>query len=195
MGVVRAFVAIELPEDIQNGLRKASAGLQAKLAGLPLRWMPVESIHLTLKFLGDAPTDAVDAISQALQKQARAAKAFEVGVGGLGVFPNLRRPRVVWVGMEAAEELVAFQQSLEDEMERQGFPAEGRPFSPHLTLARVQRKASGRDTAAIGERLAGEKTGELGRMWVEGVTLFRSQLKPTGAEYEALFHAEFGAKE
>lgn len=195
MSVVRVFIAIELSESLQKGLREIGGVLQTKLKGQPLRWVPVENIHLTLKFLGDVSTANLNMIAEILRNQANACAKFDMAVGGLGVFPNARRPRVVWVGVEAAGGLMQLQQRIETEMSRLGYPGERRAFSPHLTLARVQPKASSGQARQIGEILTAAAAEQVGEMQVERVTLFRSQLKRSGAEYEALSRAELGAKD
>jgi 2'-5' RNA ligase len=193
--VLRVFLAIALTGSIQSGLRELSEELKAKFEGLPLRWAPVENIHLTLKFIGDVPEGMLAVIEEGARKQVGLVEPFDITVGGLGVFPNARRPRIVWVGVQGAEGLRTLQDGIESEMNRLGFPPEERAFSPHLTLARVQRKAGNRQVQEIGDLVSAEGIRLIGGMRVETVSLFRSHLKPSGAEYEAVFSAELLAKD
>jgi 2'-5' RNA ligase len=189
MASLRAFVALELPPEIQQALRQISADLKAKLKGLPLRWVAVENIHLTLNFLGDIPEDNIKAIADLLSAKTKSVPPFEIELGGLGVFPNPRRPNVVWVGVSAPDTLNDLQKLLETELSRLGFPAEERSFSPHLTLARVRRAARPADLQRIGEIVTSVSVAAAAAGCIESVALFRSDLKPSGAVYNALFRS------
>jgi 2'-5' RNA ligase len=186
---VRAFVALETPPEIQQALHQISADLKAKLKGLPLRWVAVENIHLTLKFLGDIWEDNIKAISDLLLAKTKSVPTFEIELGGLGVFPNPRKPTVIWVGVAAPEILTDLQKLLETELSQLGLPAEQRPFSPHLTLARVRREARTADLQRIGEIIASTRIAAPAEGRIDSVTLFRSDLKPSGAVYNALFRS------
>jgi len=191
MSVVRAFIAIELGEEIHRHLEKVIAPLRADLAGLPLRWVPVENIHLTLKFLGDVSPANLDMLFEMVAREAAASKSFEMGVGKLGAFPNNTRPRVLWVGIEAPDELYQLQERIENEVARFGYPPDRKAFEPHLTVARVSRNASPADVRTIGETLRKHSLGYLGAARVEAVQVFRSDLTPDGAVYSRLSSAQF----
>lgn len=192
MSMVRAFVAVELPRDIRERLQDLSGRLQEKLSGLPLRWLPIDNIHLTLKFLGDISQTNVEVIAGILQAEVQSLSKFEIGVGGLGAFPSMQRPRVIWVGVQAPEDFVQLQQRIESECGRLGYPTDRRPFSPHLTLARVKRRARHPELKAIGKALRTEEFDHLGMIQADEVTLFRSELKASGAVYSKLYSAAFG---
>ena len=189
MAVVRAFIAIELPDDIQQRLEQVSDNLQTEMQALPIRWVAVNCAHLTLKFLGDVSENSVQMISKILKTEAAQVKPFDVSVGSLGVFPNMRRPRVIWVGVEAADELHTLQRRIESEVARIGYAPEEREFSPHITVGRVSRNTSHRELREIAEVLQRQKLGFIGTGHVEAVHLFRSDLKPSGAVYTKLFSA------
>ena len=193
MDVLRAFVALEMPLAIQNALREISADLKEKLNGLPLRWLPVENIHLTLKFLGEISENSLDSISALLEAQANTIQPFEIRLAGTGVFPNARRPNVVWVGMDAPEDLLLLQQRIEMDLSRLGYPAEQRKFSPHLTLARVQRNAHPRDLEHIGDAIKLLKVVTSAAALVDKITLFSSELRSSGAVYHPLSQSRFAA--
>ncbi|MBN2499941.1 MAG: RNA 2',3'-cyclic phosphodiesterase [Anaerolineales bacterium] len=189
MAVVRAFIAIELPDDIQQRLQQVSDNLQAEMQELPIRWVGVNSAHLTLKFLGDVSENSVEMISKILETEAAQVKPFDLSVGSLGVFPNMRRPRVIWVGVEAADGLHTLQRHIEAEVARIGYAPEEREFSPHITMGRVSRNTSHRELREIAEVLQKQKLGFIGTGHVEDVHLFRSDLEASGAVYTKLSSA------
>ena len=189
MSVIRAFIAIDLTPEIVQHLEQVSTQLKNRLEGVPVRWVPVDNIHLTLKFLGDVSLANVEMLKKILQTEVDGHHAFEISVGGLGAFPSPRRPRVVWVGVEAPAELIAVQNGVENAMARLGYAREERPFSPHLTLGRVSRNAVGRDERLIGESIEAIKLGFLGVARVNEVHLYKSDLQPNGAVYTRLFTA------
>lgn len=187
MSVIRAFIAIDLTDDIRSGLDQVSNKLRQRLDDIPVRWVPVKNIHLTLKFLGEVSLANLEILKKILQSEAANHRLLEVSIGGLGAYPNLRRPRVIWIGVEAPPELAALQRGIEIEMARIGYARENRPFSPHLTLGRVSRTASPQDTRRIGEALEALKVGFLGLVCIREIQLYRSDLKPNGAIYTCLF--------
>jgi len=186
MSVIRAFIAIELPAAIQDQLRKVIF-LLTPGTGM-VRWVPPENIHLTLKFLGDVESTKIQPLQSALRQEVGRCQSFEIRISGLGAFPNTHRPRVLWTGVQAPAELAALAQAVESATVPLGFPTEDRPFSPHLTLGRVSQHASPDEVTAIGALIAKTVIGELGKAWVENLTLFRSDLRPTGAIYSAIDH-------
>jgi 2'-5' RNA ligase len=189
MSVIRAFIALELSAEIQKRLEGISAQLKERLEGAPVRWVPIENIHLTLKFLGDVSLANIDMLEKILIAVSSMHRAFEISAGGLGAFPKIQNPRVIWVGLEAPAELPSLQHAIDLETARLGYAREDRPFSPHLTLGRVSRNASAGDIRKIAEVLGGFKVGFLGVACVEAVHLFRSDLNPGGAVYTRLFTA------
>ncbi len=189
MASVRAFVALETPPEIQRALHWLSADLKIKLKGLPLRWVAVGNIHLTLNFLGDIPEENIKPITDVLLAETRSVPSFEIKLSELGVFPNPRRPNVIWVGVTAPQILIDLQKLLETELSRLGYPAEQHRFWPHLTLARVRREAHPADLQRIGEIVASARIAVPAEGRIGSVTLFRSDLKPSGAVYNALFRS------
>jgi 2'-5' RNA ligase len=108
-------------------------------------------------------------------------------IGGLGAFPNVRRPRVIWVGTEAPPELNALQRAIEAETHKLGYPIEERPFSPHLTLGRISQNARPEEVTQVARALSMVNIGEIGRVHVGQLHLFRSDLRPSGAVYTSLY--------
>ena len=192
---VRAFVAIELPLPIRQALStieeqiQASAGPAAQKA---IRWVPTENMHLTIKFLGEVSAGKVQALAHMLRGEASRHSTFSFSVGGLGAFPNLRRPRVIWIGIEAPGELSNLQKAIEAETQRLGYPAEERPFSPHLTLGRISQNARPEEVSLLAQALGKMKVETIGQVQANQAHLFRSDLHPTGSMYTRLFSFDLG---
>lgn len=190
MSVIRAFIAIDLTPEIQKRLDEVSAAYREQLRGCAVRWVAGANIHLTLKFLGDVSVANMDMLTSMLKTEAAGHQPFEISVGGAGAFPNIRRPRVLWVGVEAPSELAQVQAGVEAAMAHLGYGREERPFSPHLTIGRVSRNATPDDLRAISRALESTRVGFLGAACVQEISLFRSDLNPSGAVYTKLLSAE-----
>ncbi|MCH7662502.1 MAG: RNA 2',3'-cyclic phosphodiesterase, partial [Chloroflexi bacterium] len=171
MAVMRAFIAVDLPTHIHEKLDQVVKNLNAKLDGLPIRWVPSENIHLSLKFLGDVSESNLDMITRILELIWNQQNNFEVSVGSLGVFPTMRSPRVIWVGVEAPEELLSLHRKLEAETANIGYEIEARAYTPHLTLGRVSRNATTKEVRKIAKILEKEKLGFLGVVQIEDIHL------------------------
>lgn len=189
MGLLRAFIASELPPALQDAVHNATAGLRETLRDGLIRWVPSHNVHLTLKFLGDVSPSSLDLIKQMLMAEASQFPAFAVQVEGLGCYPNLRRPRVLWVGLKAPTELSWLQRAIEAAAARLGYESEERDFSPHLTIGRVRQNVSSDDVHQIRTALEGCRIGLLGSARVDAVHLFKSELRPEGSIYTKLFSA------
>jgi 2'-5' RNA ligase len=193
MATIRTFIAVELDRGIRDGLGRLQARLGKQVPPRSVRWVQPDGIHLTLKFLGDTPLDRVDQIKEALTQAAAEAAPFAFSVQDLGCFPNARQPRVIWVGLqELAGILTRLRDAVESHVAPLGFPTEKRPFSPHLTLGRVQRYASTSEVGEIGNLVAATVVGLIGQMTATTVCFIRSDLKPNGAVYTTLFEAPLG---
>ena len=185
---MRAFIAIEIPDQIQQAIHKATSNLRSEL-GAAIRWVSPENIHLTLKFLGDIPPIQVDALTSTLRAQADSVPTFDVKVGGIGSFPDVKRARVLWIGLNAPAELMALSRGIESACARLGYESEKRGFSPHLTIGRVRQDASAADAQKIRRALEAATIDSLGAVRVDSVHLFKSDLKRNGAVYTKLFSA------
>jgi RNA 2',3'-cyclic 3'-phosphodiesterase len=188
---VRLFVAVNLPEVERRALWNATAPLRE--SRLPVRWAAEPSLHLTLRFLGEVAGERVAAIGTALAQCVRGLRTFAFGVGGIGAFPSLARPRVVWIGVERHPALELLANDVERSLMALGFEPELRPFAPHLTLGRAKRGAGGAAFRDLG-RLAAQMDHQ-GTSVVESVDLMQSTLGPGEAEYTILSRAALGAEE
>ena len=186
---LRAFIAISLPEPVLQGIVTAQETL--KRSGLKIRWVRKEGIHLTLKFLGDIDRDSVEKISEAMERATGSFSPFTLWAEGIGVFPNLRRPRVAWVGLSGDIEILrALQRDLESQLSGLGFPKEKRPFKGHLTLGRVKGRLDGIKLQGALEDLGDFRTESF---TAQSLVLFQSELRPDGAVYSRLAEVPLGS--
>ena len=186
MEQVRSFIAIELPDELKVGLAELEAQLKQ---GKPpsVKWVDPSSIHLTLKFLGNIAVDRISAITRAMEEATRELSPFQLKVTGLGVFPNLKRVQVVWVGIGGeVDKLGQLQQRIESNLVPLGFTAESRRFTPHLTLARLRDRASPDERQRFGQLIASTKFEAVYTIKVDALNLMRSQLTREGAIYSRL---------
>lgn len=176
---MRLFVAINLPLELRQRLWEAAEPLRA--AGYPVRWVALDGMHLTLKFLGEVKADREPPVLAGIGAAVQGAKCFTLPLGGFGAFPSVSRPRVLWAGCEPVPALELLQHRVEQEMERLGFPLEGRAFHPHLTLGRTQRDARAGAFPDLEERMNALRFD--GEAWVDSVDLMESHLAREGARY------------
>jgi 2'-5' RNA ligase len=179
---IRAFIAISLPESVLQSIVSAQETL--KKSGLKIRWVRKEGIHLTVKFLGDIPRDDVESIHGAMERATEAFSPLVLQGEGVGVFPDLKRPRVVWAGVSGDVEILrALQRDLELQLNGLGFPKEKRPFKGHLTLGRIKGRTDG---VKLGKALRALGDFRTASFTVQSVILFQSDLRPDGAVYSRL---------
>lgn len=191
MEKIRTFIAIELDESIQDGLTELQEQLKGKVPRDSVRWVRPDGIHLTLKFLGDVPVNQIEEITRALQKSCQGFAPFSLSCARLGCFPDLKRPRVVWVGIqEETGTLAQLQRAVEENVAPLGYSTEKREFSPHLTLGRIQKRVGSGDLRRLGELVGASEIGILGQMEVRSIHLMRSDLRPSGAVYTRLAEIE-----
>ncbi|MEM3038334.1 MAG: RNA 2',3'-cyclic phosphodiesterase [Thermoplasmata archaeon] len=177
--MIRSFIAVEIPRF------EKLLGLLSRLrsSGARLSVPKDESIHITLKFLGDIPESSIDKISESLGKIASRTDRFQAEIVGTGAFPNERAPRVLWVGLSDGGKLAEIAGEIDASMVEFGIPKEQRPFRPHITIARV-KSMQGIDEAL---RVLGEyKSASFGSFEVKDMRLKKSTLTPAGAIYEDL---------
>ena len=181
---MRLFVAVNLPAAEHAALAATLHGLRAR--DLPVRWVEPDSLHITLKFLGEVAEARVGEVQAALARAAQGISAFEMRVGGAGTFPSPNRARVFWIGVAAPAELLRLQDQVENEIEPLGYAREKRAFSPHITIGRVQK--DGRVARTDVDRIV-VGVGYNATMAVTSVDLMRSHLNPRGARYDTIASA------
>jgi RNA 2',3'-cyclic 3'-phosphodiesterase len=187
---VRLFFAIELGDALLDRLEETTALLRAEAP--ELAWVARERRHLTLKFLGDVDEGAAAKLIEAADRAVARHQPLEMSVREVGAFPNFRRARVVWIGVEQEPRLELLHHDLELACEQVGFEVEGRPFRPHITLARVRAPLPVERMRALA-RVA--RTVRMRAMVpVEQITLFESTLAPAGARYRRIHAASLGGR-
>ena len=187
--MLRAFIAIHIPRPVREAIGQSVMGLYRAVSRSTVRWVALENLHLTLKFLGDVSTSSLSSLQQMLAAEASRHAAFQIGAGTLGVFPDLKHPRVIWIGLQAPPALSALQHGVEAAMERLGYPPETRPFSPHLTVGRVQEHVASQYLNNLRAAIEASQVGDLGSLGVEDLHLMKSDLQPGGPKYSTLFTA------
>jgi RNA 2',3'-cyclic 3'-phosphodiesterase len=178
--VTRTFIALMIPSDWTDYLAAVSRDLAAKTQGLS--WVRAENVHITLRFLGDLDDSGVQRVCELVARGIAGEQAPKARLGSIGAFPNLTRPRVVWVGLaEGSEAVAALARSVNGALERGGFGTPDKPFRPHLTLARVRERA--RFLEAIREAAPANAPPAAA---LDRVHVMKSELHPAGARYTAL---------
>ena len=185
---IRTFIAVEIPENITAGIRELQQGL--KNYGFDIRWVRPENIHLTLKFLGHVQSADIENIFSAISRTVVGIASIPLQAKGLGVFPGIKRPRIIWVGLTGQLELLMrLQKTLDANLKNIGFPPEKRPFKGHLTIGRIKAKMNSK---TFGDALIAFRKFESETFIVDKIILFKSELKPKGAVYTNLVSAALG---
>jgi RNA 2',3'-cyclic 3'-phosphodiesterase len=184
---VRLFVAIGLPESWKQIL--AEPAEKIGWLGRGVKWVEPRGMHLTLRFLGEVEDRQLSELQDRLHRAAHAAQPFSMRIHGTGTFPNPKRPRIYWAGLEAGPALMDLQARIEDEMQTMGFEAEEQRFHPHLTLARIKDPIGKQrmTDALLSYRLESEP------ITVHQILLMRSHLSSEGAHYEPIQIHALGA--
>jgi 2'-5' RNA ligase len=185
--MLRAFIAMEVPAGIQCAIADSTSALKSAVPKPLIRWVVPHNVHLTLKFLGDGSPAALAKLAETLKVEVSSHGVFSISVGGLGAFPNPRRPRVIWIGLETPPDLESLRRAVETVTVRLGYPPEERPFSAHLTIGRVGQNLSAPDMQRIRSTLESTRVGTLGTFRVEAVHIFKSDLLPGGSVYTHLY--------
>jgi 2'-5' RNA ligase len=189
---IRSFIAIELPEEAKKGLARLRKELERDEHRF-VKWVDPKGIHLTLKFLGNIPSNRVAEITEAIEEAAQGISPFHLEISGLGAFPGLKQSRVLWVGIGGElDKLSRLQQNIDSALADLGFAKEERSFVPHLTLARIRQGASPLEKRSFGELVGSTIFEDKYHIKVEAISLMRSQLTPAGAIYTCLSKVGLG---
>jgi len=185
---IRTFIAIELPDKIQSDIR------QLKHSFLPyrfdIRWVKPLNMHLTIKFLGDVDPADLDTIGKLLSDIAGNFPRFDLIPRGLGVFPSLKRPRVIWIGIAGQTDVLgSIQQSVNGGLNEIGFTTEKRPFRGHLTFGRIKSRV---DQDRLLDALHAQQKFVSKAFTVENLVMFKSELTPSGPIYTKLYEVPLG---
>ncbi|UCG86320.1 MAG: RNA 2',3'-cyclic phosphodiesterase [Gemmatimonadota bacterium] len=187
---MRLFVAVNLPDTLRKAAWNSAAPLRD--GRLPVKWVGVDALHLTLKFLGEVDAGRRAEVQDAVDAAASGTTQFALPVLGFGAFPNPRRARVIWLGCDSVPELELLQHRVEQRMSDIGFPLEVRPFHPHLTLGRVRRDARPASLAGLDDLL--QRLQFQAQTVVKSVDLMQSELSRAGARYTRLHCAKLDSQ-
>jgi len=182
---IRAFIAIKIPDEIKSKFGEVQRKL--RVPGADVRWVKPGNAHITLQFLGDTPVEKIEPIESALSRVATSHRPFDITITGLGVFPSLKRPRVIWIGIvEGANPLISLQASVVEEMTNLGYESEKRAYSPHITLGRVK---SAKNVDKLISSLEAAREFRAGNFRATEIHLIRSILSSEGPSYSTIFSA------
>lgn len=183
----RVFIALRIPDEVVAAIRRA----QEELAHyrLKVRWVKPENIHLTLKFLGDLDPSHIDDVAAVVAKSTESRAPFMLAAKGVGVFPNIKRARVIWIGVEGqVTELIDLQQDLTSRLTTIGFPPERRRFSGHLTIGRTKGAIG---ASRLMKALDNIRSFTSKSFPIERIIIYSSELQPSGPVYSALRSVTF----
>ncbi|MBI4680001.1 MAG: RNA 2',3'-cyclic phosphodiesterase [Nitrospirae bacterium] len=185
---MRCFIAIELPEAVKSTLSGIEEDLKKSKADV--RWVKPDNIHLTLKFFGNIEEKKTEKIIEIMENICNQYAPFTIEIKGMGTFPNIKSPRVLWVGIEGNDTLKTLQEEIENKMESIGFEREDRAFTAHLTLGRF-RSSIEKEGLLKAVKLH-EKDTFVGSINVQSLSLIRSDLHPEGARYTKVIDISLG---
>lgn len=180
MSSLRAFLAVPLTAELEEAIRSLQRGLMMRIRDI--RWSRPENLHLTLHFFGAIEQENLEKIKVSMLSVKHCHRPFQVDVIGLGAFPSLRRPRVIWLGLEPRSRLVHLHRDCCRTLHEAGLVSSSRPYSPHLTIGRAKKQVA--DLTTLGNEFGDRMIGHLP---IDRLTLYESRLRPDGAEHLPLF--------
>ena len=183
---MRTFIAVDFPPDMLARINEITTFLKKETASNALKWVETNNLHLTIKFIGEISVSKVEQVKQTLTKSLEDQFAFDIEIGGLGMYPNKNNPRVIWLGVNNGEPLIQIANNLDQALSDLDIKPERRSFSPHLTIARVRRNTDKSSAITIGKTLSQFKVETLGAITIDQVNLYHSKLTPSGPIYTIL---------
>jgi RNA 2',3'-cyclic 3'-phosphodiesterase len=179
----RVFLAIHLPAQIRSRAAAQSERLRELVPDASASWTREDNMHLTIKFIGEVPADAIEKLSSAASNTVNGISSFDIVVGGAGSFPKKGPPKVIWIGIDdPSGNLHELHKRLDEECAIRGFQKERRAFQPHLTIARLRKPHSARTLASAHEEMGFEPV----NVNVSELLLIRSELSSKGSKYTVL---------
>ena len=192
MRTIRSFIAVNIGLNALRAVAEEQSGLRRRVGerGADVRWVAPQNLHVTIRFLGQVTEPMVAAIQDGLEPVVRTIAPFEVTAAGLGVFPDEQHPRVVWVGLRDEGALGRLYDGISEVLVGMGFNLDAKPFRSHVTIGRVE----GGDFAALAACLAESGERAYGAFTVREIVCYRSDLRPSGADYHMLWRLPFGGR-
>jgi len=189
---IRSFIALEFPSFIQDAIIWQTTNLIKQFPNPIIRWVKPGNIHLTLKFLGDIVQSDLEDLARSLANEAQRVKPFSISFTKLGIFPNPKKPRIIWIGVDSPPILGDFQSKIESLASRQGILIEQRPFSPHITLGRISDRNSFLNIENLIFGINSINVSTIEKVNINSIKIFKSDLKPDGPIYTAIYNIPFG---
>jgi len=184
--MLRTFIAIDFTEAVISKIGKIIEYFKTQTPSDALKWISTENLHLTIKFLGEIREDRLNQVKTILSDVITGQPAFSIGIEGLGMYPNKHHPRVIWLGITNNDTLTDIHAILDRAFTAVGVNPDKREYTPHATIARVNRHINPETVKEIGESLSQFKVDSLGHIKVEEIILYKSELTPNGAIYSPL---------
>lgn len=186
MQTIRTFIAVDFPLEIKEKITEITAYFQTKLPPAQIKWVEPDHMHLTLKFMGETPLDKLVQIKQSMHQVVTKFPSFSIEIETLGMYPNVKRPRVIWLGINDKNNLILLHNQLDQALKGKGIKSDRRSLSPHLTIGRVRRSADPESIRQIGKILSQFKISSLGRIKIDEIVYYQSVLTPQGPIYTIL---------
>ena len=171
---------MDIPPDVIKKIDSVVRYFRTQIPESGVKWVSVDLLHLTIKFMGELPDEKLDETKATICKVVKQLPSFQINIQGLGMYPNHQKPRVVWLGIEGKEPIINIHHLLDDALEKIGIQPERRKFSPHLSLARLRRGTDQATVKEIGQTLSKFTVDSLGMVTVEHISLYKSKLTPQG---------------
>lgn len=187
---IRSFFACEISSTNLSAISQLLENLKA-VSPKPAKWVNPDNMHLTIKFIGEFNPSDLEDMRSTLEKALSSLPSFNLEIKGMGAFPSLSKPKVVWLGINADNTLFKLVKIVNNETEKYGYVSEKRPFSAHITLGRVKPYASLEEIKTIGSVIRLNKDIVIGSQRIEDLYFFRSDLTPKGPVYQTLFKLPF----
>ena len=186
MHTIRTFFAIELPTSTLEQIEKESYDLKNSIPG-KIKWVAIGSMHITIKFIGEFNPEHQSSIQKDLRSHLSELGEIKLSFGKIGVFPNIKNPRVAWLGLNDPGQLIELARTVNLVSSNYGYPQEKRGFSPHLTIGRVRNNVSSRDRELIGQMIANYRFAKIEPFITNRLSFIKSLLTPKGPVYSTLF--------
>lgn len=189
---MRSFVALGIPATLQNSINSQTVSLRKLYPSPIIRWVKPINIHLTLKFLGNLSVSDLENLKRLFSLEAQRVNPFSISFTSLGIFPNPKKPRIIWLGVNSPPILAEFQSKIETLASRLGIPKEQRRFSPHITLGRISDRNTLESIENLNREISSVDVSVFERVKFSSLKIFKSDLKPDGPIYTEIYNIPFG---
>jgi RNA 2',3'-cyclic 3'-phosphodiesterase len=189
--MIRAFIAIKVPPEIQQAIKKHIRTNAGDIPQTLVRWVAPLNIHITIKFLGESSSEKLNILYKLMEAEISQKKSFAISLENVRVFPNYRKPRIIWIGLTPHDELLKINQQVELLASQAGYQRENRPYTPHLTIGRINQGIEPQDVDKIRKVIDQSKGLSFGTFKAVSLIIVKSDLQPTGPVYSDLVSIPF----